>query len=147
MIETIMYMGIGFLAGCLIGLAVMPLIHDRAARLTMRRLEGSIPQSVAEIQADKDLLRAEFAMSARRLEIIIERHRHKLANQLVQLGQKSDIINRLKLERDDLMIELVRLKSELSALKKRFDVPRREIKPRLHVGSLLRQWVPHRAHH
>jgi len=68
MIETIMYVGIGLLFGCLLAVAIVPLVHNRAVRLTAKRLEG-LPQSIAEIQVDKDLLRAEFAMSARRFEI------------------------------------------------------------------------------
>src|SRR5258708_15226544 len=54
MIEPIMYFGIGFLVAALIGLVVVPLVHGRAVRLTMRRLEAATPLSMAEIQADKD---------------------------------------------------------------------------------------------
>ena len=71
MIEPIMYFGIGFLFAALIGLVVVPLVHGRAVRLTMRRLEAATPLSMAEIQADKDQLRAEFAMSTRRLEMSV----------------------------------------------------------------------------
>jgi len=52
--------------------AFIPLIHDRAVRLTVRKLQAATPLSVAEMQAEKDLLRAEFAMSLRRLEMIVE---------------------------------------------------------------------------
>jgi hypothetical protein len=72
MIETIMCIAIGFLLGCLVGLMVIPLVHNRAVRLTFRRLEATIPQTIEEIQADKDLVRAEFAMSTRRFEINTE---------------------------------------------------------------------------
>ncbi len=68
MIEPIMFFGIGFLVASLFGLVLIPLVHNRAVRLTMRRLEAATPLSMAEIQADKDQLRAEFAMSTRRLE-------------------------------------------------------------------------------
>jgi hypothetical protein len=97
MIETIMYMSIGFLFAALIGLAVMPLVHGRAVRLTERRLEAALPQSMSEILADKDVLRAEFAMKTRRLEMVIETLRNKNASQLVEIGRKNDSINRLKL--------------------------------------------------
>ena len=72
MIESIMYVGIGFLTAGLLVIGVIPLVHARAVRLTMRRLEALTPLSMAEIQADKDLLRAEFAMSTRRLELSVE---------------------------------------------------------------------------
>jgi aminopeptidase N len=98
MVELFMYMGIGFLFAGLIGMAFAPLIHGRAVRLTIRRLEAALPQQMNEIQAEKDLLRAEFAMATRRLELIIERLRNKNASHLVDVGKKSDSINRLKLE-------------------------------------------------
>src|SRR5262249_59297759 len=72
MIEGIMYFGIGFLVATLLGLFFVPLVHNRAVRLTMKRLEASTPLSMVEIRADKDHLRAEFAISTRRLETTIE---------------------------------------------------------------------------
>ena len=72
MIEPIMYFGLGFLAATLLALIIMPFVHGRAERLTTRRLEAAIPVSMAEIQADKDQLRAEFAMSTRRLEMSVD---------------------------------------------------------------------------
>ncbi|MGA8969952.1 MAG: hypothetical protein WB499_12090 [Pseudolabrys sp.] len=98
MIEPIMYFGIGFLVAALIGLVVVPLVHGRAVRLTMRRLEAAAPLSMAEIQADKDQLRAEFAMSTRRLEMSVEQLKTKSTSQLAELGKKGDAINRLKVE-------------------------------------------------
>ena len=115
MIETIIYMGIGFLFAGLIGVAVMPLVHGRAVRLTVRRLEAALPQSMEEIRADKDLLRADFAMSTRRLEIIIEQLKNKTTSQLVELGTKGDAINRLKVERDALKAEIIALKTKVEA--------------------------------
>jgi len=38
----------------LVGLMIVPLVHNRAVRLTTRRLEAATPLSMAEIQADKD---------------------------------------------------------------------------------------------
>src|SRR5476651_231437 len=98
MIEPIMYFGIGFLVAALIGLVVVPLVHARAVRLTMKRLEAVTPMSMAEIQADKDQLRAEFAMSTRRLEMSVEQMKTKTTSQLAEIGKKSEGIGRLKLE-------------------------------------------------
>ncbi len=98
MVEPIMYLAIGFLVSMLCGLMIVPLVHNRAVRLTIRRLEAATPLSMAEIQADKDQLRAEFAMSARRLEMNVEQLKNKTTSQLAELGKKSDAINRLKME-------------------------------------------------
>src|SRR4051812_44234548 len=98
MIEPVMFFGIGFLFAALIGVVIIPFVQARAVRLTMRRLEAAPPLSMAEIQADKDQLRAEFAMSTRRLEMSVEQMKTKTTSQLAELGKKSDAINRLKME-------------------------------------------------
>src|ERR1700733_3827717 len=98
MIEPVMYFGIGFLVAALLGLLFVPLVHNRAVRLTMRRLEAATPLSITEIRADKDQLRAEFAMSTRRLEMSVEKMKTKTTSQLAELGKKSDAINQLKKE-------------------------------------------------
>jgi chromosome segregation ATPase len=67
-------------------------------RLTLRRLEALTPISKAEIQADKDQLRAEFAMLVSRLELNIERLKAKTASQAAEIGRKSEAIGRLKFE-------------------------------------------------
>jgi hypothetical protein len=98
MIEPIMYIGIGFLFAGLLVIGVIPLVHGRAVRLTRRRLEAATPMSLAEIQAEKDQLRAEFAMTTRRLEMSVEQMKTKSNNQLAELGKKSEAIGRLRLE-------------------------------------------------
>src|ERR1700730_17837733 len=98
MIEPIMFVGIGFLVASLLVIGAIPLVHARAERLTTRRLEALTPLSMAEIQADKDQLRAEFAMSTRRLEMRVDQLRGKTTGQLAELGKKADAINRLKAE-------------------------------------------------
>src|SRR5215471_6061171 len=106
MIEPIMFFGIGFLVAALVGLVVVPLVHTRAVRLTVRRLEAAAPLSMAEIQADKDQLRAEFAMSTRRLEMSVEQLKAKTTNQLTDIGKKSEAIARLKRELDERTAQL-----------------------------------------
>jgi chromosome segregation ATPase len=98
MIEPAMYFGIGFLVAALFGLLFVPLVHNRAVRLTMKRLEAATPLSIAEIRADKDQLRAEFAMSTRRLEMSVAQMKTKTTTQLAELGKKTDAINQLKKE-------------------------------------------------
>jgi chromosome segregation ATPase len=117
MIEPIMYFGIGFLVAALIGLVIVPLVHGRAVRLTMRRLEAATPLSMAEIQADKDQLRAEFAMSTRRLEMSVEQLKTKTTSQLAELGKKGDAINRLKAELGEKTATIFALEARDKALR------------------------------
>ncbi|HEY8335422.1 MAG TPA: hypothetical protein VIQ05_16645, partial [Tardiphaga sp.] len=117
MIEPIMYLAIGFLVSMLFGLMIVPLVHNRAVRLTTRRLEAATPLSMAEIQADKDQLRAEFAMSARRLEMSVDQLKNKTTSQLAELGKKSDAINRMKLELGEKNAAIYALEAREAAVK------------------------------
>ena len=117
MIEPIMYLAIGFLVSMLFGLMIVPLVHNRAVRLTTKRLEAATPLSMAEIQADKDQLRAEFAMSARRLEMSVDQLKNKTTSQLAELGKKSDSINRLKLELGEKTATIFSLETREKAVK------------------------------
>ena len=117
MIEPIMFFGIGFLVASLIGLVILPLVHASAVRLTARRLETATPVSMAEIRADKDQLRAEFAMSTRRLEMSVEQLKGKTTSQLAELGKKSDAINRLKIELGEKSAAIFALETREKALK------------------------------
>ena len=117
MIEPAMYLGIGFLVASLLGLIFVPLVHARAVRLTMRRMEAATPLSMAEIQADKDQLRAEFAMSTRRLEMNVEQLKAKTTSQLAELGKKNDAINRLKVELGEKSATIFALEAREKALK------------------------------
>jgi chromosome segregation ATPase len=114
MVELIMFFGIGFLTAALSVLIVIPLIHNRAVRLTTRRLESAIPVSVAEIQADKDLLRADFAVSIRRLEMSVERLTNQDAGRLTELGKKSDAVNHLRFELSAVRDQLGATEQELT---------------------------------
>jgi hypothetical protein len=98
MVEPIMFIGIGFLVAGLLVIGVIPLVHARAVRLTMRRMEALTPMSMAEIQADKDQLRAEFAMAMSRVEMTVEQMKAKTTSQLAEIGRKSEAIGRLKFE-------------------------------------------------
>jgi len=73
--------------------------------------------SMAEIQADKDQLRAEFAMSTRRLEMSVEQLKTKTTSQLAELGKKTDAINLLKLELGEKTATIFALEAREKALK------------------------------
>jgi chromosome segregation ATPase len=134
MIEPIMYVGLGFLAACLIALAFIPFVHARAVRLTMRRLEAATPLSMAEIQADKDQLRAEFAMSTRRLEMSVDQLKTKTTSQLAELGKKTDTINRLKIDLGEKTAAIFALEARDKALKDQLHATEEELSAR--TGAL-----------
>jgi hypothetical protein len=112
MIEPFLYIGIGFLFAGLIVWAAMPYVRARTERLTARRLEAAL-QSLAEIRAQKNRLRAEFATSTRRFEQTVEDLKNKVTSERVESGRKSDAVNRLKVERKMLKLEVVALQSQV----------------------------------
>jgi chromosome segregation ATPase len=134
MVEPIMYLAIGFLVSMLFGLMIVPLVHNRAVRLTTRRLEAATPLSMAEIQADKDQLRAEFAMSARRLEMSVDQLKNKTTSQLAELGKKTDAINRMKLELGEKNATIFSLEAREKAVKEQLRATEEEFGAK--TGSL-----------
>jgi chromosome segregation ATPase len=116
MIEPIIYMAIGFLLSALLGLMLLPLVHNRAVRLTTRRLQASAPVSMTEVQADKDQLRAEFALSARKLEMTVDQLKGKATSQAAELGKKAEAVNRLKVELSGRNAEILALQAREQSL-------------------------------
>jgi chromosome segregation ATPase len=116
MIEPIMYIGIGFLVAGLLVIGAIPMVHARAVRLTQRRLEAMTPMSMAEIHADKDQLRAEFAMMTRRLEMSVEQMKAKTSFQLAEIGKKSEAVGRLKLELGEKAAALLGAEAKVNSL-------------------------------
>ena len=157
MIEPVMYFGIGFLVAALLGLLFVPLVHNRAVRLTMRRLEAATPLSIAEIRADKDQLRAEFAMSTRRLEMSVEQMKAKTTGQLAELGKKTDAINQLKKELGEKTATIFafesrekNLRDQLRATEEEFEIKssrfaRSRARARRQAGGPWRNWSPNSA--
>ncbi len=100
LIENIMYFALGLLVAGLVVLIIMPAVWRRAVRLTKRRIEAATPITMAEFRADKDQLRAEFALSTRRLEMNVEALRKRLAEQLGDANQKRTELGALRAERE-----------------------------------------------
>jgi len=98
MIEVAMGFGMGFLAASLLIVIVIPFVHERAVRLTTRKVLEVTPVSLVEVQAGKDLLRAEFAMSVYRMETRLAALRTKAAADLAGIGRQAAEIGRLKTE-------------------------------------------------
>lgn len=101
MIQSILFFSLGFLCAGFLALMLAPAVWRRAARLTRRRIEASVPLTLNEIQADKDRLRAEFAMSTRRLEMGIKEFKDRAAAQIIDINRSREELKRLTDERND----------------------------------------------
>src|SRR5258705_11209724 len=111
----------------LLGLMKVPWVHNREVGLTTKRREPATPLSMAEIQADKDQLRVEFAMSARRLEMSVEQLKNKTTSQLAELGKKSDAINRMKVELGEKNATIFSLEAREKAVKEQLRAAEEEL--------------------
>ncbi|MGO4707126.1 hypothetical protein AB4072_15280 [Microvirga sp. 2MCAF38] len=129
MVENVMIFALGFLAATLIALLVIPAINARAERLARRRVEALFPLSIPELTAEKDHLRAEFAVLQRRLERKADEALAAKHASMEELGRRAlrinaleatltesdGITNRLEVELQELLNRLARAEEELTS--------------------------------
>ncbi len=98
-----MFAALGFLAASLCALLVLPALNARAERLTRRRLEALYPMSIVELTAEKDHLRAEFAVRERQLERRVEEAMAARRAEMEEMGRRTVRIGTLtqEIERRD----------------------------------------------
>ncbi len=89
MIEQIVDFSLGFVICGLIGMAFLPLVSARARRLTLARIEARLPMTFDEIEAERDLLRARFAVEKRALELAAEEARSGHTADSAELGRRA----------------------------------------------------------
>jgi hypothetical protein len=108
MLYPVMLFSIGFLTAGLLMAILTPLIHERAVRLTVRRLTAKRPRSAMDRRAHEDQLRAQFAVTALRLETAMREAQAKAAGQLGEVAKRAAEIQRLKTELRKLHIVILR---------------------------------------
>lgn len=117
MVQSILFFVLGFLCAAFVVLLIAPAVWRRAVTLTRQRIEASVPLTRSEIQAERDGLRAEFAMSVRKLEMDVKAFREKSAGQAVELGRSHEALNALEARCTAQDQKLAGLSSENEALK------------------------------
>jgi hypothetical protein len=126
-----MLIALGFLVASLIGVLLAPSLWNRAARLSKKRLEGTLPLTLSEIEATQDQLRASYAVRLRRLETSLAGAKQKAANQLVDNSRLHMQIVALKDQIGDLELRLSERRNAATVLEqtitKRFPELDREI--------------------
>ncbi|RVU17412.1 hypothetical protein [Methylobacterium oryzihabitans] len=115
MIESVMIFALGFLSAGLLALLVLPALNARAERLARRRVEALFPMSIAELNAEKDHLRAEFAVVQRRLERQVEAARAERHAEMEEMGRQTMRVGVLAGEVEQREIRVSALESDLAA--------------------------------
>ncbi len=101
-----MLVALGFLGASLLGLLVASAFWSRAGRLTTARIKQSMPVSEPEIKADRDRLRAEYAIRVHKLETELDQARLERARRLIEINRRDASISTLE-------TDVVQLKSGL----------------------------------
>lgn len=119
MVQSVLFFALGFLSAVFLVSLIAPAVWRRAVVLTRRRLEASLPLTQAEIQADKDRVRAEYAMTTRRLEITVKNLQEKVAEQLVEIARGHEALKGLAVETRDKNQALSDLQTKNAELRQR----------------------------
>jgi hypothetical protein len=98
MLEQLMFLAMGFLAGALVVLAFMPAVHERAVRLTARQIRAATPPTVEEMHIQRDLMRAEYALKVSRFETIAEEAKASVVGYRAEIGRRAAEVRELKVE-------------------------------------------------
>ena len=101
-----MLVALGFLGASLLGLLVASAFWSRAVRLTTARIKQSMPVSEPEIKADRDRLRAEYAIKVHKLETQLDQAKLERARQLIEINRREASISTLE-------TDVVQLKADL----------------------------------
>ena len=95
-ILSVMLVSLGFLAAVLIALLGAPAYRRRAVRLTTEDIKRSMPLTEAEIRADKDRIRAEYAIQLHEFERKLENASLDAARQSVEINRRDAMISGLE---------------------------------------------------
>jgi chromosome segregation ATPase len=95
-LQSAMLVILGFSLAALLCCFLAPFYRRRAARLATEELKRSVPLTAAEISADKDRLRAEFAIKIHKLESKVEVASLSAARQLVEINRRDASISQLE---------------------------------------------------
>lgn len=95
MIEQGIYFALGCVVTALCALGFLPILWNRALRLTRRRLQLQVPVSMQEILAERDQLRAQFAVERLRIEQEMDRVEATKGADMVEIGRRSVQVQKL----------------------------------------------------
>ena len=117
MIEYALLFGLGFLSALLAGLMLAPAIHRRIVKFTEDRILATVPVSPQELRAQKDMVRAEMAVSVARTGHDLKVERQKAAQLSISNDQLSAEASRLYGENSDLRSEMEDMVVQASELR------------------------------
>jgi len=132
--ETYMLLILGFASAIFLSLIAGRIAWKLAFRLGARQAQRNMPSSMIELQTDRDRMRAEHAMMAKKLELRLDDIKMRMAEQTAEVSRhrnrfeilKQDVATRDSMlkERDD---ELALLRDKVSYLEASLEEKVKEI--------------------
>jgi chromosome segregation ATPase len=126
-VESLMVFSLGFLVSTLLALLIIPALNERADRLSRRRVEAQLPMSIAELNAERDRLRAELAVRERRMEQRLEEALAGKAKDMAEIGARAVRIDKLTSELDDARKRIAGLEGDLAQTRSELAETRAEL--------------------
>ena len=141
MLSTLMLVGLGFFSASLVAVLIVPWVWRRAVKVTGRRLQFAAPDSVIEVQADRDQLRAEHALSTRKLELRLQDIKDKLAEQAVEHSENVRLTEQLQEELGRKIAEIEKRDTEIEQMRASMSPIETELASRTSTVQQLRETV------
>jgi hypothetical protein len=121
--ETLMLLILGFAVATFLGLIAGRIAWKLAFRLGARHTQRNMPSTMIELQTDRDRMRAEHAMMAKKLELRLGDIRMRMAEQTAEVSRhrnRFEILKQDLAKRDEELLErnaeIVTLRDKVSYL-------------------------------
>lgn len=116
MVENIIVFALGALVATLLALLVVPVIWRRALRLVEQRIRATTPLTMAEIKSEKDLVRADYAVQLRKVEVRYEEVKSQAAARQIELGRREARVFELETELGAREVDVEELEQKIEEL-------------------------------
>ena len=114
--ETFLLIVLGFAVASFLGLIIGRLAWKLALRLGAKRAMRNMPSTVTELQTDRDRLRADHAMMAKKLSLRVDDMKMRIAEQSAEVTRHRNRVENLTQEVSRRDNEILRLKETVSRL-------------------------------
>ncbi|MDE2444640.1 MAG: hypothetical protein KGO94_00575 [Alphaproteobacteria bacterium] len=137
--ETLMLVALGFALALLVALLFGRALWNVAITLGARRNAKNIPIQMLELQADRDRLRAEHAMMARKLELRLEDIKARMTEQMAEVSRNRNRVQSLIEQLEEREAKLAIRDRELANMATQLDVHKADIESSSLVIARLTQ--------
>jgi chromosome segregation ATPase len=137
--ETLMLVALGFALALLVALLFGRALWNIAVTLGARRNAKNIPVQMLELQADRDRLRAEHAMMARKLELRLEDIKSRMTEQMAEVSRNRNRVQSLIQQLEEREATLAIRDREVANMTSQIDVQKSELDSRASTIARLSQ--------